>query len=173
MKLASSSNARSLRSSLRGALAAALGVGLAAGGTLASAPVAHALEPAALPIDSIYLPARPDSRLPSAGQAVRSASTSMLADSAPAATRRPEALYGSTASRAVLMEVRETEVAPGQFNRPRYALGFRSDSLKNFAQGMGLDADTCLLPLVRGRLALSRDAGPNGRLMVYARCTFH
>ncbi len=74
-------------------------------------------------------------------------------------------------SGARLIEV-PAEVIPGRYTRPRYALGFRSQAMKTWVQSMGLDADSCLAPLVRGRLSLSPNGDASGRLMLYARCSF-
>lgn len=74
--------------------------------------------------------------------------------------------------RARLVEM-PADVIPGQYSRPKYALGFRSHGMKRFAHGIGLDAHTCLAPLVRARVNFSQDGGAGGRLMVFARCSLH
>jgi hypothetical protein len=74
--------------------------------------------------------------------------------------------------RASLVEM-PAEVIPGRYTRPKYALGFRSNGMKKFAQSIGLDAHTCLAPLVRARINFSRDGDAGGRLMLFARCSLH
>lgn len=83
-------------------------------------------------------------------------------------------LLGDSASltRATLVEMPADQI-PGQFTRPKYALGFRSEGMKQFAKGMGLDADTCLAPLIRGRVSFTPSGDGSARLMVFARCSFH
>ena len=91
---------------------------------------------------------------------------------APIEPRRSMFAAGSSLSRASLVQMPAENVVPGRYARPRYALGFRSSTMKSLVQGMGLDAEHCLAPLVRARLTMSqdgRDAG--GRVMVFARCT--
>jgi hypothetical protein len=84
------------------------------------------------------------------------------------------ALPGDSASltRAALVEMPADQI-PGQVTRPKYALGFRSEGMKQFAKGMGLDADTCLAPLIRGRVSFTPSGDGSARLMVFARCSFH
>jgi hypothetical protein len=74
--------------------------------------------------------------------------------------------------RASLVEM-PAEVIPGRYTRPKYALGFRSNGMKKFAQSIGLDAHTCLAPLVRARVNFSQDGDAGGRLMLFARCSLH
>lgn len=85
-------------------------------------------------------------------------------------TPRFAAAIGSRPPRASLVEM-PADVIPGRYNRPKYALGFRSNGMKKFADSMGLDAHTCLAPLVRARINLSQDGDAGGRLMVFARCS--
>ncbi len=140
---------------------------LAAAGVVASAG-SEAAPPLQLQLDSLYLLSQRGVRLPSAQQSAADAADAP----ARAENRRPEAAYGASAARTTLLEM-PADVVPGRYSRPKYALGFRSDAMKGFARDMGLDADTCLAPLVRARVSLSQDSGAGGRLMVFARCTFH
>lgn len=87
-------------------------------------------------------------------------------------TRAPLTLRPSMLSGARLIEMPSHDL-PGQHARPKYALGFRSSAMKSFARGIGLDADTCLLPLIRARTSISQGGDVSGRVMVYARCSFH
>ncbi|MCU0949825.1 MAG: hypothetical protein MUC68_01875 [Burkholderiaceae bacterium] len=133
----------------------------------------QAREPSAAPAmaaSSIYLlPAS------SAREALRSASTVPTAAAPdrprPAATTRLLIGAGSSLARASLVQMPGENVLPGGYVRPRYALGFRSSTMKNFVQGMGLEAEHCLAPLVRARLTFSPQGDAGGRLMVFARCT--
>lgn len=77
---------------------------------------------------------------------------------------------GNGSPRARLVEM-PADVIPGQYSRPKYALGFRSQGMKKFANSIGLDAHTCLAPLVRARVNFSQDGDAGGRLMVFARCS--
>lgn len=77
---------------------------------------------------------------------------------------------GDGSPRARLVEM-PADAIPGQYSRPKYALGFRSQGMKKFANSIGLDAHTCLAPLVRARISLSQDGDAGGRLMVFARCS--
>lgn len=125
----------------------------------------------ALPAPSIYL-------LPLRSLAPQPRPTALGTDSADrtadaAAVSPPRSLFGvgSALSRASLVQMPSENVIPGRYARPRYALGFRSNAMKNLAQGMGLDAEHCLAPLVRARVTLSQNGDTGGRLMIFARCT--
>ena len=146
----------------------------AVAGSLFAVPPAHAQaaqEQQAL--DSIYLLPSRSTRLPSASLTARD-----ILAAEPAATTQarpspaPYGSGGSSLSRASLIQM-PAEVIPGRYTRPKYALGFRSSTMKGLAKDMGLDADTCLLPLVRARVSFSQDEGAGGRVMIFARCTFH
>lgn len=80
------------------------------------------------------------------------------------------AFGGHRTSRARLVEM-PADVIPGRYTRPKYALGFRSHGMKKFANSLGLDAHTCLAPLVRARINFSQDGDAGGRLMLFARCS--
>lgn len=80
------------------------------------------------------------------------------------------ALRASRWSSARLIEMpRDTK--PGQYSRPHYALGFRSEAMRGWLKEAGLDADTCIAPVLRLRTKLS-DGALSGALWVYARCSF-
>lgn len=124
-----------------------------------------------LPAPSIYL-------LPLRSLAPQPRPTALGTDAADrtadaAAASPPRSLFGvgSALSRASLVQMPSENVVPGRYTRPRYALGFRSNAMKNLAQGMGLDAEHCLAPLVRARVTLSQNGDTGGRLMIFARCT--
>jgi hypothetical protein len=125
----------------------------------------------ALPAPSIYLlPLRSLAPQPRPA-ALGTDSADRTADAA--AVSPPRSLFGvgSALSRASLVQMPSENVIPGRYARPRYALGFRSNAMKNLAQGMGLDAEHCLAPLVRARVTLSQNGDTGGRLMIFARCT--
>jgi hypothetical protein len=74
---------------------------------------------------------------------------------------------------ARLIEV-PRDVRPGQqYSRPRYALGFRSNAMKHWMKDAGVDAHTCLAPVIRLRTKLSSDREFSGTFWMHARCTFH
>jgi hypothetical protein len=148
-------------------LCATIAAVAAAGGASAQTP-----QPLQLQLDSLYPLSQRGVRLPSAQQSAADAVAAATDTPAPAEARRAEPAYGASAARTTLLEM-PADVVPGRYTRPKYALGFRSDTMKGFARDMGLDADTCLAPLVRARVSLSQDSGGSGRLMVFARCTFH
>jgi hypothetical protein len=133
---------------------------------------AQALPPLQLQLDSLYQLPQRGVRLPSAHQSAADTVAATSDPPAPAEGRRSEPAYGASAARTTLLEM-PADVVPGRYTRPKYALGFRSDTMKGFARDMGLDADTCLAPLVRARVSLSQDSVTGGRLMVFARCTFN
>jgi hypothetical protein len=144
---------------------------LAAASALASAG-SEAAPPLQLQLEALYPLAQRSAR---SSPAPRNAADTVAAAAdtpAPAEARRAEPAYGASAARTTLLEM-PADVVPGRYSRPKYALGFRSDTMKGLARDMGLDADTCLAPLVRARVSLSQDSGGSGRLMVFARCTFH
>ncbi len=85
-------------------------------------------------------------------------------------TPRFIATGSGSSPRARLVEM-PADVIPGQYARPKYALGFRSHGMKKFAHSIGLDAHTCLAPLVRARVNFSQDGDAGGRLMLFARCS--
>lgn len=71
---------------------------------------------------------------------------------------------------ARLVEV-PNHAAPGSYARPRYALGFRSDAMRGWLNGLGLDATSCLAPVVRLRSKISSDGDVSGSIWLYARCS--
>jgi hypothetical protein len=83
----------------------------------------------------------------------------------PALPRRESALGG-----ARLIEVPRDGV-PGAYGRPRYALGFRSEALRGFMNDIGIEATSCLAPVVRLRTRISSDGDFSGAIWIYARCS--
>jgi hypothetical protein len=62
----------------------------------------------------------------------------------------------------------------GKFQRPRLVIGNQSHELKAWMASMGVQAERCMLPTVRGRLKRSAEDGSIGAaLLVSARCTFY
>jgi len=82
---------------------------------------------------------------------------------------REISLVGST----VMVEV--ARLTPdGKYARPRLVIGRQSHELKSFMSSIGIDAERCMLPMVRGRLKRNSDTGDVGAtLYVSARCTFY
>ena len=72
----------------------------------------------------------------------------------------------------ILMQMPQDQI-PGQYTRPKYAVGFQSDSMRRWAEDFGLDAHTCFAPILRARTRLSQDGGLTGSLVMQARCSFH
>lgn len=76
---------------------------------------------------------------------------------------------------ARLVEVPREAPAPGQqqkYNRPRYALGFQSQSLKTLLANAGMDPHACLAPMIRLRTKVSQEGDVSGSFWLYARCSF-
>jgi hypothetical protein len=76
-------------------------------------------------------------------------------------------------SSARLVELPRTDApgtAPGTYSRPRYALGFRSQAMRSWLNGLGIEATTCLAPLVRVRSKISSEGALSGTLWLSARC---
>lgn len=82
------------------------------------------------------------------------------------------ALRANRWSSASLVEM-PRDAIPGRYQRPRYALGFRSEALRNWLKEAGVDAQTCIAPLLRMRTKLSGDGDFSGTLWLYARCSFN
>lgn len=62
----------------------------------------------------------------------------------------------------------------GRFIRPRLLVGLQSTGLKYWMREIGIPAERCMLPLVRGRLRRNADNGDVGAaLHLSARCTFY
>lgn len=62
----------------------------------------------------------------------------------------------------------------GRFIRPRLLVGLQSTGLKYWMREVGIPAERCMLPLVRGRLRRNADNGDIGAaLHLSARCTFY
>lgn len=66
------------------------------------------------------------------------------------------------------------DYGPGQPIRrsPRLALGFRSEGMRNAMASLGIDAHTCMAPIVRLRGKLADNGGVSGTFWISARCTF-
>lgn len=82
------------------------------------------------------------------------------------------ALRASGWTSASLVEM-PREAMPGRYQRPRYALGFRSEALRGWLKEAGFDAQTCIAPVLRLRTKLSGDGELSGALWLYARCSFN
>ena len=62
----------------------------------------------------------------------------------------------------------------GRFIRPRLLVGLQSTGLKYWMREIGIPAERCMLPLVRGRLRRNAENGDVGAaLHLSARCTFY
>lgn len=82
-------------------------------------------------------------------------------------------VFGSaTGVGATLVEL-ESNDPPGQYRRPRYALGVRSQALESALDTVGLDAHRCLAPMVRMNTKLSASLNLSGTLWIYLRCSLN
>lgn len=82
------------------------------------------------------------------------------------------ALRANRWSSASLVEM-PRDAVPGRYQRPRYALGFRSEALRGWLKEAGIDAQSCIAPVLRLRTKLSGEGDFSGTLWLYARCSFH
>lgn len=101
----------------------------------------------------------------STGPAPATPSGALMSESAP---------LPSQASRTRLLAMADEPQSPGStgvYQRPRFALGFRSNTMKSWLNHAGLDAHTCLAPVIRANTRIRSD-GVSGTVWVYARCTF-
>jgi hypothetical protein len=73
-----------------------------------------------------------------------------------------------------LYEYKRIGEAPGQYTKPHYAVGLHSEVMRDALSLTGLDAESCIAPMVRLRAREASVTGANGISMtVFARCTFH
>jgi hypothetical protein len=91
--------------------------------------------------------------------------------SAPDERDAPPALRANRWSSASLVEM-PRDAMPGRYQRPRYALGFRSDALRGWLKEAGFEAHTCIAPVLRLRTKLSGEGELSGAVWLYARCSF-
>ena len=82
------------------------------------------------------------------------------------------ALRANRWSSASLVEM-PRDAIPGRYQRPRYAVGFRSEALRVWLKQAGVDAQTCIAPVLRLRTKLSGEGELSGALWLYARCSLH
>lgn len=64
------------------------------------------------------------------------------------------------------------DLGDGSYSRPKLRFGMQSEALKSWATSVGLRADRCTLPTVRGRSRVSSEE-VNGTVILLARCTFY
>ncbi len=79
---------------------------------------------------------------------------------------------GQNTSRVRLLEL-PSEHRPGQYSRPRFALGLRSDAMKSWLNERGFAASVCMAPVVRMRSKMSKEGDWSGSVMLQARCSFY
>lgn len=72
-----------------------------------------------------------------------------------------------------LYEYKPTVAVEGQYTRPHYALGLQSDLMRDALSLVGLEAESCVAPMVRLRARQTAITGATGVSMsVFARCRF-
>jgi hypothetical protein len=72
-----------------------------------------------------------------------------------------------------LYEYKPAENVDGRYSRPHYAFGLHSDLMRDALSLTGLDAESCVAPIVRLRARQAAITGNTGVSMaVFARCTF-
>lgn len=103
--------------------------------------------------------------------------TASLQSTGPATSDAPTAFADTTLRGAgwlgnsVRLEV-PRDVVTGHYARPKLVVGLPSASMKSWMNSAGLDADHCMLPLLRARTRMTTDGDIQGTLWLYARCTF-
>ena len=140
--------------------AGALGVlaGLQSATAQLRAPAAALLDP--LPLrHSVAATAEPLAQSPAG--ALSSASR------APAARR---SAWEITASRISLIELPTYGITPER-TRPGYALGFSSQTMRNWMNDLGVDTGSCTAPIIRLRTRVDAGGDFRGALWVHARCS--
>jgi hypothetical protein len=71
-----------------------------------------------------------------------------------------------------LYEYKRPGEVPGQYSKPHYALGLHSDTMREALSLTGLDAESCVAPMVRMRARETSVTGASGISMtLLARCT--
>jgi hypothetical protein len=88
---------------------------------------------------------------------------------AAATQQNADSLSPAAWSGARLIEMPRND-PPGTYSRPHYALGFQSQSMRTWLNGLGIDATTCLAPVLRARSKLSSSGQLGGTLSLSARC---
>lgn len=73
-----------------------------------------------------------------------------------------------------LYEYKPMGETPGQYTRPHYTLGLHSDLMRDALSLTGLEAESCIAPMVRLRARQPTATGANGVSLTFlARCAFH
>ena len=82
-------------------------------------------------------------------------------------------LFGSKSGGGVMLEMARTG-PDGQFVRPRLLIGRQSEELRSWMSSVGISAERCMLPQLRGRLKRADETGKTGvAVLMSARCTFY
>lgn len=72
-----------------------------------------------------------------------------------------------------LYEYKSSDATRLGYERPHYALGFHSDTMRDFVNLFGLESDSCIAPIVRLRRQSSASTSEyNPTMTLIARCTF-
>lgn len=134
---------------------------------LATTGLAHAADPTTLPVSrtAMSLAITPEP------QSIYSAS--FRQPSVPGSSSE-SALPTWSPSRSSVQLYEASVNAPGQPIRrsPRLAIGFRSDGMRNAMEAIGIDAHSCMAPIVRLRGKMADNGGVSGTFWISARCTF-
>lgn len=73
-----------------------------------------------------------------------------------------------------LYEYRPAAAVPGQYTRPHYAFGLQSELMRDALSLAGLEAESCVAPMLRLRTRQASSTGASGISMsLLARCTFY
>ncbi|MGZ8254280.1 MAG: hypothetical protein ACXWVT_05470 [Burkholderiaceae bacterium] len=73
-----------------------------------------------------------------------------------------------------LYEYKPEGTVEGRYTRPRYAVGLQSEAMREALSLTGLDAESCIAPMVRLRARQATITGNTGLSMsLLARCTFY
>jgi hypothetical protein len=73
-----------------------------------------------------------------------------------------------------LYEYKPAGAVPGQYTRPHYAFGLQSELMRDALSLTGLEAESCVAPMLRLRARQTTITGATGFSMsLLARCTFY
>ena len=73
-----------------------------------------------------------------------------------------------------LYEYKSAGAAPGQYTRPHYAFGLQSGLMRDALSLAGLEAESCVAPMLRLRTRQTTTTGATGiSVSLLARCTFY
>lgn len=88
----------------------------------------------------------------------------------PAPSRAQPGAWESPTSRLSLLDLPADGPAADRI-RGSYALGFTSETMRSWMTDMGMDAASCIAPIIRLRSRIDTGSDYRGALWVHARCS--